>query len=928
MKAMTTDLASSANSLWKAAPALLRWITFAAGLTACNGGQSAARGHDAGLIDLGDAAPQSDVDVKTPGCLQACGAPPASFCVDGTTLRKYAEPGTCTSGACSYAHTDVTCAAGCAMGACSGADPCSDVTCDTPPAPSCTASGSLTSYSSAGTCSAGVCSYASTSTPCSSGCQSGACVDDPCAGVLCNDPPSASCLDTTTLKSYAAAGSCNAGACSYASTSTVCTHGCANGECNGDPCVGVTCTDPPAPACLNSTSLRGYGASGTCSQGDCSYSPVDTTCTNGCSNGACNGNPCAGVTCASPPATYCSTSTTLRTFSTPGTCSAGACSYASTDTTCTAPDNATASCTGAVCSFVCAPGYVASGSSCVLGCQAGETLCNGSCTNTETDSKNCGACGDVCSPTTGCNAGSCEALPTVTLSPATVTIYGNSVLVNPVSIMVGDPTDGPNGLTLSWSGSSADLSSLAFAGTGAARTLTFSTVPTKTAWSTTLSIVVTNPATHLTAAAALRVNVLADAVVTVCTDDANIPGTLRYWINPGLAAMNGNPNIPVFPGTTITFQTPLTGYEQGINTITLISPITVSSQLKIEGPGPATTVTIDGNGAETIIVASAPLAISGLTLSDGRASSGGAIQSTSSLGIDSCTFSANNAAATGGAVYVAPASGTDTIRITNSNFDSNQSCAGGGALFMRGGAPATIAGNTFYANSCYVCASMGTDSSGGAVEDENGATYENDDFFVNSAANGGGAVTAPYGATFVNCNFARNSLQAEGSVGDTILGASSGSGVVRMAFSTVTESYGSEYNVQSFALYATSANNFEIKNSLISGNTDLDIGGPGTFVSGGYNMVDNISTASWTGAVSKDLVGSAFTAAFVPGPPGEVSTGGILGTSSAIGFIPLSACTDWNGNPVTTDYRGEPRPSSLNPSACDVGAYERQSTDP
>jgi len=809
----------------------------------------------------------------------ACDAPPATSCLDETTLRKYGDTGTCALGACTYVHSDVTCAGGCANGACTGADPCNGVTCSTLPAASCTASGSLTSYSSAGTCSGGVCSYSSTDTVCSNGCQSGACLDDPCAGVVCNQPPSSSCLDTMTLTSYATAGSCSSGTCAYASTSTVCPSGCANAACNGDPC--------------------------------------------------------AGVTCDSPPATYCSTATRLRTFSTSGTCSVGACSYARTDTTCTAPAHASATCTGAACSFACQSGYVVSASTCVLGCQTGETLCSGSCTNTQTDSKNCGACGDVCSATTGCSVGSCGDLPSVSLSPTTVTIYGNSVLVNPVAITVGDAADGPNGLTLSWSGNTAYLASPVFTGTGASRTLTFSTLPTTTAWSTSLSIIVTNPTTHLTASATLAVHVLADAVVSVCTDDANIAGTLRYWIDPGAAAKNGNPNIPVFPGTTITFKTPLTGFAQELNTITLGSPITVASQLKIEGPGPATTVTLDGNGGGTMIVASAPLSISGLTLSDGAAYTqpselrdGGAIQSTSSLSIDSCTFSANRAAAAGGAVYVAPANNADTISITNSKFDSNMSCAGGGAIFMKGGAPALIAGNTFSGNSCYVCAAVGTDSSGGAVEDYNGATYENDDFFVNAAANGGGAVKAPYGATFVNCNFAGNSVEAADSVGDTILGATTGTGVVRMDFSTVTESYGSESNIQTWALYAFSTNNFEIKNSLISGNTDLDVGGPGTFVSGGYNMIDDTSTASWTGAVSKDRVGAATTAGFIPGPAGELGTGAIGSTSSAVGFIPLAACTDWNNNPVPTDYRGEPRPSSTNPTACDVGAYERQSTDP
>lgn len=60
---------------------------------------------------------------------------------------------------------------------------------------------------------------------------------DPCEGVLCEDPPAATCLDAVTLATYASAGVCAAGVCSYAQTTTDCT------ELGG--CVGTGCAITP-----------------------------------------------------------------------------------------------------------------------------------------------------------------------------------------------------------------------------------------------------------------------------------------------------------------------------------------------------------------------------------------------------------------------------------------------------------------------------------------------------------------------------------------------------------------------------------------------------------------------------------------------------------------------------------------------------------
>ncbi len=166
------------------------------------------------------------------------------------------------------------------------ADSCAAITCNTPPAPSCSGS-TLTTHASSGTCSGGACSYASTTTNCTFGCAAGACNPDACAGITCNSPPAATCTSSTSLRTYAA-GACSNGSCTYAPSDTTCAYGCASGACSPDPCAGVTCTTPPASTCA-SGSVVTFAATGTCSGGTCSYAPTTTACPSGqtCSGGAC-----------------------------------------------------------------------------------------------------------------------------------------------------------------------------------------------------------------------------------------------------------------------------------------------------------------------------------------------------------------------------------------------------------------------------------------------------------------------------------------------------------------------------------------------------------------------------------------------------------------------------------------------------------------
>ncbi len=365
-----------------------------------------------------------------------CNDPPAAFCGNASTLTQHVPIGACDNGACTYTDFDIPCGEGCADGGCVG-DPCAGVVCNAPPG-SCLAA--------AGVCDSGVCHYAALDgvdcdddDPCT--------VDDTCTQGVCGgdikpclSPPAASCKDGDIARVHPGVGACVDGACTYEETLVICDKGCDDGQCVDDPCGTVLCTAPagscfkggvcnaegacdydiaessscddgdlctvagaclddgtcesspkvcdapPAPACLDGTTLRAFAPNGTCTGGSCIYSQLDTPCDLGCVDDHCVGDPCADTVCDSPPdchkspgvcagglctyppldggacsdgadcteddtcvvgvcmgdpvpcdsapAPVCMDVATLRTFEDEGTCDVSACEYPSTDTTC------------------------------------------------------------------------------------------------------------------------------------------------------------------------------------------------------------------------------------------------------------------------------------------------------------------------------------------------------------------------------------------------------------------------------------------------------------------------------------------------------------------------------------------------------------------------------------------------------------------
>ncbi len=329
-------------------------------------------------------------------------------------------------------------------------------------------------------------------------------------------------------------------------------------------------------------------------------------------------------------------------------------------------------------------------------------------------------------------------------------------------------------------------------------------------------------------------------------------------------------------GDVITFAMPS-------GTISLTSPIPVTTALTVNGPG-ADLLTISGSNVTRIFNVTSTVTISGLTLqsgnADGIALRGGAIHNTGSLTLDSMVLKLNQAVDGGGAIYNESSSAaTGQLTIRNSelwgNVADDFAGVGGGAI-------------------------LSTSVSGNAASVT----------IINSTVSGNGAVASIAGMSGGGIYFANGALRIFNS---TVAGNNAGiaGGDIhqgRVANTSLT-----------------------IRNSIISGGivnaigapvADFDIFQPATSTinSLGYNIVGHRSAG--TGYAPSDapdntdpLLGS------ISANGGATRTMLPLPTSTAVSFVPVASCVDETGAALTRDQRGFGR-RTVYATACDAGAAE------
>lgn len=165
-------------------------------------------------------------------------------------------------------------------------------------------------------------------------------------------------------------------------------------------------------------------------------------------------------------------------------------------------------------------------------------------------------------------------------------------------------------------------------------------------------------------------------------------------------------------------------------TITLSgTQLEIRDDLTIQGDE-VMAIAISGNQASRVfeIANQATVNLNYLTLTKGRAVTGGAISTNGYLTLNHCIFAANTASSQGGAVYINNPIGT--LIVNDSIFNNNQAARGGGIA-------TSFNKELFVTNSQFNRNSAGR---GGAIDSgfTQNTTIENSGFYYNEAISGGG----------------------------------------------------------------------------------------------------------------------------------------------------------------------------------------------
>ena len=298
--------------------------------------------------------------------------------------------------------------------------------------------------------------------------------------------------------------------------------------------------------------------------------------------------------------------------------------------------------------------------------------------------------------------------------------------------------------------------------------------------------------------------------------------------------------------------------------------LTISISLKIIGSG-ATTTIVDGNQAGTVFTINNPaqVVLSNLTIQNGSAGYyGGGIWNNGTLAVTDSVVTASYGYYGAGGI-----NSYGTLTITRSTISGNSTTWDGGGILTQGGT-AMITDSTVSGN--------GAGNSGGGI---NAGYYSWTDATLtisNStiSENGGGGI----------CNYATLTIN------NSTLGGNGGGGIYQGGGSVT------------------------LQNSILSKNHGRNC--TGTMTSSGYNLSSD-KTCNFSGP--GDLNDTKAKLAALGNYGGPTQTIKEVSDSPTVDAGNPNGCTDSNGNLLTKDQRGFPRPGAHKThKICDMGAFERQ----
>ena len=349
-------------------------------------------------------------------------------------------------------------------------------------------------------------------------------------------------------------------------------------------------------------------------------------------------------------------------------------------------------------------------------------------------------------------------------------------------------------------------------------------------------------------------------------------------------------------------------------TITLLSDLpSISEGLTINGPG-AANLTISGGDAFRIfyVQTGVTVGISGVTLTNGSATRGGALYNFGTVTIDDSVLTGNNATEVGGAI-----ANVGTVTITDSELTLNAAPTGG-AIHNFG--TISISGSTVDSNEA-------TSSTGGGILTTNSLTITTSTFSNNEAlTNGGGGIQNVLGTVSITASLFQDNESLWGggvassgtlTVANTTFSGNTvpqnGGGIYNSGTATITNvTFTGGYAGASGGLY--NGGTATVTNSIFDDIDSLE-NCQGPLINGGGNWSDD----GWCVFEPERMYVDVRLDPSLANNGGPTLTHALLSGSPALGTGIPATCAAAPVNSV--DQRGFARP---NPGgeACDSGAFE------